>query len=68
VQGFTDAEGKTYLPGDIVELPASYEGEKWLERAEDKPKLVAPPSKVESAPETVPAAPLPEKKPSKKTK
>ena len=72
MQGFTDAKGKTYLPGDVVELPASYEGEKWLEHDSEldwihRNKVEVPISKVELAPETVPAAPLPEKK-SKKTK
>ena len=31
VSGFTDALGVTHVPGDIVDLPASYKGQKWLE-------------------------------------
>lgn len=31
VSGFTAADGITYKPGDVVELPKSYSGEKWLE-------------------------------------
>ena len=30
VQGFTDEQGVTHMPGDVVELPASYKGLKWL--------------------------------------
>jgi hypothetical protein len=31
VSGYTAADGVTYKPGDVVELPKSYSGEKWLE-------------------------------------
>ena len=58
VQGFTDAAGKKYLPGDIVDLPASYKGEKWLEPVEQEIKPLAVPSKVEPAPEIKPEVPL----------
>jgi hypothetical protein len=68
VQGFTDAAGVTHLPGDVVDLPASYKGEKWLEPVEKEPKPVALPSKVEPAPETKPEVPLEVPKKSKKTK
>jgi len=68
VQGFTDAAGITHLPGDIVDLPASYKGERWLEPVEKEPKPVAAPSKVEPAPETKPEVPLESPKKSKKTK
>ena len=70
VESFTDADGVKHLPGDIVDLPGSYRGEKWLEPV-DEPKKPKPlPSKVESAPETLlpevpietPAAPLTQKK------
>jgi hypothetical protein len=38
VHGFTDAKGITHAPGEVVELPPSYEGESWLERVEpEKP-------------------------------
>ena len=66
MQGFTDAAGITHLPGDIVDLPASYKGEKWLEPVEKEPKPVATPSKVEPAPETKPEVPLETPKKSKK--
>jgi hypothetical protein len=68
VQGFTDAAGKKYLPGDIVDLPASYKGEKWLEPVEQEIKPVAAPSKVEPAPEIKPEVPLESPKKSKKAK
>jgi hypothetical protein len=31
VSGFVDAEGVTHVPGDVVDLPASYKGQRWLE-------------------------------------
>lgn len=67
VSGFVDAQGVTHLPGDVVDLPASYKGEKWLEAIEPESKVKAPPSKVESPPETMPEAPLEQPK-SRKTK
>jgi hypothetical protein len=57
VQSLTDEAGVTHLPGDIVELPAKYEGENWLERIEPEPKVKVPLAKVE-APEPVNAVPL----------
>jgi hypothetical protein len=68
VQGFTDVAGVTHLPGDIVDLPASYKGEKWLECLEPEKKVVAAPSKVEPEPITKPEVPLEVPKKSKKTK
>ena len=47
VHGLTTADGAAYGPGDIVDLPGTYEGEAWLERVEDPVKAVAPPSKLE---------------------
>ena len=47
VHGFTTADGAAYGPGDIVDLPETYEGEAWLERVDDPAKAVAPPSKLE---------------------
>jgi hypothetical protein len=49
VQHFTDAQGKECFPGDVVDLPHSYLGEKWLEPVEAEPKVNVPPSKVEPA-------------------
>jgi len=54
VSGFTDAEGVTHVPGDIVDLPASYIGEKWLEPLEKEKTLKAPAAKVEKPAEAVP--------------
>jgi hypothetical protein len=31
VSEFVDAKGNRFKPGDIVDLPPSYRGEKWLE-------------------------------------
>ena len=31
VNRFVDAQGVRYQPGDVVELPPCYRGEKWLE-------------------------------------
>jgi hypothetical protein len=53
VQSLTDEAGVTHLPGDIVELPAKYEGENWLERVDPELKPVAPPAKVEAPSEPV---------------
>jgi hypothetical protein len=47
VHGFTDAKGVHHQPGEIVELPATYEGESWLERVDKPTKVEAPPAKVE---------------------
>ena len=47
MQHFTDAQGKNYLPGDVIDLPQSYLGEKWLEPVEALPKVNVPPAKVE---------------------
>jgi hypothetical protein len=47
VHGFTTADGAAYGPGDIVDLPGTYEGEAWLERVDDPVKVAAPPSKLE---------------------
>jgi hypothetical protein len=66
VDGFRDAKGEMHLPGDVIDLPAVYEGEKWLEKIEEKRQVVVPPAKVEPAPEIVPPAPLSEKKQRKK--
>ena len=71
VSGFVDAEGVTHVPGDIVDLPASYKGQKWLEVVDRKvaapmvpvaPKVEAPEEQVDQ----VPLSEKPQKKPSKK--
>ena len=47
VHSFTTPDGVAHGPGDIVDLPETYEGETWLERVEKPEKAVAPPSKLE---------------------
>ena len=49
VQEFTDASGNVYKPGEVVDLPSSYEGEVWLERMDPLPVVAAVPGKFESA-------------------
>lgn len=63
---FTDEKGEKHYPGDVVDLPRSYEGVAWLEPIEEKAKVIASPAKVEHAPQVVPVVPLPEKKQQKK--
>jgi hypothetical protein len=36
-----------YKPGDIVDLPSSYDGESWLERVDPLPVVAAVPGKIE---------------------
>jgi len=47
VDGFRDAQGVHHLPGEIVDLPVSYDGESWLERVDPVPVVAAVPGKVE---------------------
>ena len=49
VQEFTDAAGVVYKPGEVVDLPSSYEGEVWLERVDPVPVVAAVPGKFEPA-------------------
>ena len=71
VSGFVDAEGVTHVPGDVVDLPMSYKGEKWLEVVGGKVAAAMVPveAKVEVPVEDVELVPLAEKpkvKPSQK--
>ena len=71
VSGFTDALGVTHVPGDIVDLPMRYKGEKWLEVVGGKVAVPMVPValKVEVPEEQMDQVPLlekPQKKPSKK--
>ena len=68
VSGFTDAEGVTPVPGDMVDLPASYKGQKWLEVVDRKvaAPMVAVAPKVRVPVEQVDQVPLLEK-PQKKS-
>ena len=55
VSEFVDADGTRYKPGDIVELPECYSGEKWLEAV----KLTKPDIKLqdlEASPKRKPKA------------
>ena len=38
-----------YKPGEVVDLPSSYEGEVWLERVDPLPVVAAVPGKIEPA-------------------
>jgi hypothetical protein len=68
VHGFRDAQGVHHLPGEVVDLPASYKGETWLQPVKAEPKAVVPPAKVE-APVVVPLeAEKPRKAKSKRKK
>ena len=61
VQEFADANGTVYKPGDIVDLPESYEGEAWLERVDPLPVVAAVPGSFEPISTEIinaPAAPL----------
>ena len=54
VDGFRDAKGFLHKPGDIVDLPPSYDGETWLERIkpakQPKPMRKVKPSEVKPVP------------------
>ena len=67
VDGFRDAQDVYHLPGEIVDLPATYEGESWLERVDKPAKVEVPPAKVEHIPE-VKEAPVPFEQPKKSRK
>ena len=75
VSGFTDAEGVTHVPGDIVDLPPSYRGQKWLEVVGGKvavpmvpvvPKVEVPTENVELVPLVEKPKAKPKEKPSQK--
>jgi hypothetical protein len=69
VHGFTDAQGVTHQPGEIVDLPPSYEGESWLERVDKPSKVEVPPAQVEHVAKVEePPIPLEQPKKSRKTK
>jgi hypothetical protein len=66
VNRFVAADGTTYKPGDIVDLPPSFRGEKWLEVVNKKivkPMVPVSPKVEEPKHETTvsDAVPLPEK-------
>jgi hypothetical protein len=63
VNRYVDANSTVYHPGDIVDLPQSYKGEKWLEplnKTAPKPLVLLDEKAVE--------VPLPEKKMTKQKK
>jgi hypothetical protein len=47
VSEFTDAVGVTHVPGDVVDLPASFDGEAWLERVDPEVVVAAVPGRFE---------------------
>ncbi len=49
VSSFLGPDGVRHFPGDVVDLPASYQSMKWLETVAKEAKPVAAPSKVEPA-------------------
>ena len=58
VQEFADANGTVYKPGDVVDLPPSYDGEAWLERVDPVPVVAAVPGSFEPVPVEAPIGPL----------
>jgi hypothetical protein len=73
VKSFSDANGNTYYPGDIVDLPVSYLGETWLEPVDKievkKPEAALEPIEPIKQEETVPLeTPKTQKKVKKKLK
>ena len=66
VNRFRGPDGNYYRPGEVVDLPVSYKGAKWLECLEKEKPVKAPSAKVEKvAPEG--ADPAPKKSSSKKS-
>jgi hypothetical protein len=47
VSEFMDAEGVVHVPGEVVDLPAGYDGEAWLERVDPEVVVAAVPGKFE---------------------
>jgi hypothetical protein len=67
IHDFSDAQGHTYYPGDIVDLPPSYLGETWLEPV-DKVDIKKPESKIEPIAEKEAVVPFESPKAQKKVK
>jgi len=65
VKSFTDDKGVDHVPGDVVDLPASYDGVSWLERVEKSEKVVVSPAKIDVAAAVPLESPLKEKKKTK---
>jgi len=59
VDGFRDAAGVKHLPGEVVDLPASYDGETWLMRVDPEVVVAAVPGKVEPVEPVAPAETVP---------
>ena len=47
MSGFTDAEGVTHVPGEVVDLPPSYRGQHYLEVVEKKVEKPMEPVEIE---------------------
>ncbi len=56
VHSFSDAQGVAHKPGEVVDLPATYEGETWLERVDPVPVVAAVPGKIEPVAPVEPVA------------
>jgi hypothetical protein len=56
VSEFTDALGVAHVPGEVVDLPAGYAGEVWLERVDPEVVVAAVPGKFEPIEAIEPAA------------
>jgi hypothetical protein len=67
VKSFSDANGNTYYPGDIVDLPVSYLGETWLEPV-DKIDVKSPVATAEPLKKEVESVPFETPKTQKKVK
>jgi hypothetical protein len=67
VKSFSDANGNTYYPGDIVDLPVSYLGETWLEPV-DKIDVKSPVATAEPLKKEVEPVPFETPKTQKKVK
>jgi hypothetical protein len=65
VSRFTAADGSIFKPGDVVELPGSYRGERWLQVVEPLKKPAKPMRKVKKA-DVVPLEKPKQTKPKKK--
>jgi len=68
VHGSTDAKGMHHLPGEVVDLPSSYEGESWLERVDKPSKVEVPPAKVDPIAKVISEVPFEQPRKLKKAK
>jgi hypothetical protein len=67
IHDFSDAQGHTYYPGDIVDLPVSYLGVTWLKPV-DKVDVKTPEARLEPSKPEEAVVPLETPKTQKKVK